>query len=94
MRESDAEFGVAHDAMLANYHHSYETMWCENPTCANHQDGLTVLYESEYGQGWTTPEDCPLCHGHLNDEPGQYDPSDATDDDDSATGPSSDPQHP
>jgi hypothetical protein len=55
----------AHDRWLADYHCSYETVWCVNPTCDNHADGLDVLYESEYGIGAITPEECPLCNGEL-----------------------------
>ena len=61
----------AHDRWLARYRHSEEEMFCANRDCPHHE-GITVDYEEEYGQGWTTPEECPLCHGELlwetNDE--------------------------
>ena len=66
----------AHDRWLANYHQNVETAYCTNATCGNHADGLTVLYEEEYGQGWTTPEECPLCYGDLT-----FDAPDPPDDD-------------
>jgi hypothetical protein len=55
----------AHDRWLAHYTHSEETAYCTNPKCDNHADGIAVHYEEEYGQGWTTPEDCPVCHANL-----------------------------
>ena len=55
----------AHDRWLANYHSSSETAYCQNGGCSN-AEGISVYYESEYGQGWTTPEDCPLCGGELS----------------------------
>lgn len=64
----------AHDTWLANYRHTVEQMWCENPKCDNHQSSITVDYEEEYGQGWTQPEECPICHGPLTFDA----PSDAT----------------
>lgn len=55
----------AHDRWLAHYNTSLVTMWCLNPSCDNHTEPVTVRYEEEYGQGWTTPEDCPSCHADL-----------------------------
>lgn len=57
----------AHDRWLANYHFSEEVAYCEKIDCPN-AEGIAVYYEEEYGQGWTTPEDCPICHGHLTFE--------------------------
>lgn len=69
----------AHDRWLANYKHSVETAYCTRAGCDNHLDGLVVDYEEEYGQGWTQPEDCPLCHHDLTfDRP---DPPDDEDED-------------
>jgi len=55
----------AHDRYLADYHTSLETVYCQNIKCSN-SEGLTVRYESEYGQGSITPEDCPQCNGELS----------------------------
>jgi hypothetical protein len=57
----------AHDAWLADYHSSTITVYCANPDCTN-AEGITVRYESEYGQGWITPENCPACHADLLDD--------------------------
>ena len=56
----------AHDRYLADYHTSLETVYCQNTKCSNSEDGVTVRYESEYGQGSITPEDCPQCNGELS----------------------------
>ncbi len=67
MRETDAEFGAAHDRWLAGYSkNSHAEVWCENKDCANHE-GVTVTYESEYGAGWYTPEECWICGGDWLD---------------------------
>lgn len=59
-----------HDAWLAHYRTGTEVVWCENKTCPVHNDGMEVRWESEYGQGWWTPEECPVCHGlWLQDKP-------------------------
>ena len=58
------DFGAMHERYLANYHWSTETYYCANPTCPYH-DGIVVRYESEYGQGTITPEDCPTCNSEL-----------------------------
>ena len=59
-----------HDRWLANYHTSVAHVWCSNRFCDNHEDGIDVTYESEFGQGTFTPEDCPLCnHGWVEDKP-------------------------
>jgi len=65
MRETDAEFGQMHDRWLANYQHRTEEVWCSNPKCDNYEDGLDVLYEEEFGAGWTTPDECPRCGSEL-----------------------------
>lgn len=66
---NDLEFAQAHDRWLANYRRYECDVYCENRECPNH-DGATVTYESEYGQGWYTPEECWLCHGEwLEDRP-------------------------
>ena len=69
----------AHDRYLADYHTSLETVYCQNTSCANSEDGVTVRYESEYGQGSITPEDCPICNGELS-----FDRPDPPDDDEDA----------
>jgi hypothetical protein len=75
----------AHDRWLANYHCGTETVWCSNPACENHRDGMNVQWESEYGQSWWDPEECPVCNGEwLQDQPqdddddGPETPQDAT----------------
>ena len=71
----------AHDRWLANYHASSETAYCQNAKCEN-AEGISVYYESEYGQGWTTPEDCPVCGGELGfDAPQEATGADLSDDD-------------
>lgn len=57
-----------HDQWLANYHTYPTTVYCGNPECAN-AGGITVTFESEYGQGTITPEDCPACGTPLQDTP-------------------------
>lgn len=53
----------AHDRWLANYR-SYETeVYCTNRACVRFGQPQTVRYEEEYGQGWTTPEECEDCKG-------------------------------
>ncbi len=43
--------------------------WCSNPACPHHEEAVEVTFESEYGQGWFTPEECD-CGGHwLEDKP-------------------------
>lgn len=59
-----------HDEWLANYRTGVETVWCSNPNCTVHQDGMEVRWESEFGQGSWTPEECPRCHSWwLQDKP-------------------------
>lgn len=70
MRETDAEFGEAHDRWLSNYHEGTEIVWCSNRECPNHLDGQEIGWVSENGQSWWEPEDCFLCHGGwLNENP-------------------------
>lgn len=52
-----------HDVWLANYRTGTETVWCANKACPVHQDGMEVRWESENGQSWWTPEECPVCNG-------------------------------
>ena len=60
----------AHDQWLANYRTGIEVVWCSNPACELHLDGIEVRWESENGQSWWSPEECPRCHGHwLQDQP-------------------------
>ena len=70
----------AHDAYLADYHTSEITVFCANTDCSN-SDGITVRYESEYGQGWITPEDCPACGGELLDDKPEKEENDDDEDD-------------
>jgi hypothetical protein len=72
-----------HDRWLANYHASSETAYCQDASCPN-AEGIAVYYEEEYGQGWTTPEDCPICNGPLGfDAPEATDDEEEDEDDDS-----------
>lgn len=57
----------AHDRYLAAYRRHPMTVYCANRACPNH-DGIEVMFESEYGQGWITPEECPACGGELLDD--------------------------
>jgi len=60
----------AHDRWLANYHTETVHVWCEKPGCDNHVDGVDVRFESEYGQGSLTPEECWICHSSwLQEQP-------------------------
>jgi len=66
MRETDAEFGVAHDRYLANYT-SYDTdAYCINPKCERYGEPYPVRYEEEYGQGSISPEECSDCGDGLS----------------------------
>lgn len=60
-----------YDQWLAGYRHERVEAWCENRACVAHRESIEVDYETEYGQGWITPETCPVCHkGELTlDEP-------------------------
>lgn len=70
MQESDFEFGQMHDRWLMNYQTGTEVVYCSNPKCDLHQDGAEVAWESEYGQGWWIPEECPRCHSEwVQDRP-------------------------
>lgn len=58
-----------HDRWLAAYRNGYEMVWCSSSSCPN-RAGVDVEWESEYGQSWNTPEDCPLCgSAWLHDQP-------------------------
>ena len=57
-----------HDRWLARYRHHVQEVFCTNPKCTNHE-GIEVEYEEEYGMGWTTPEDCPVCHHEFMFDP-------------------------
>ncbi len=59
----------AHDRHLANYRWEQVRVWCDNPACPAHQDGVDVVYESEYGQGAYTPEECGCGGDWLEDKP-------------------------
>lgn len=66
-----------YDEHLALYRQYTVEVWCSNPHCTVHEDGETVLYASEYGQGWLEPEECPLCGGEwLEDRPAPVAPWD------------------
>lgn len=66
MSDYDPPIG-AHDRYLANYHTGTTWVWCSNPTCENHADGLEIDTETEYGQTTWTPEECPRCHADWLD---------------------------
>jgi len=71
------EFGVMHDRWLADFRQSETHVWCANPGCDNHADGVTVTVCSEYGQGWCEPEECWICNGTwLHEEPEEPDDDD------------------
>ena len=55
-----------HDRWLANYRQHPAQVWCTNPKCSLHEDGTTVTYTSEYGQGSYEPETCD-CGGDWTD---------------------------
>ena len=65
-----------HDRWLANYHTSVAHVWCSNRFCDNHEDGIDVTYESEYGQGWYTPEECKCGHEWTEDKPDEEEDDD------------------
>lgn len=65
----------AHDRWLAAYSTSWITVYCANRECPNHE-GMGVRLETEYGQSWITPEDCPDCNGELLDDPPKEDDDD------------------
>lgn len=58
----------AHDAYLANYHRGTTQVWCATKTCANHEDGLEIDTETEYGFTVYLPQECPRCNGEWLDE--------------------------
>ena len=59
-------FGEMHDRYLAAYRQYQTEVWCDNPKCQLHEDGTTVMYFSEYGQGSYEPEECD-CGGDWTD---------------------------
>ncbi len=70
----------AHDRYLANHRWMRETVWCSNPKCEHHTEGVEVVYESEYGQGWYDPEECACGGEWLEDKPKEDDDDAETDD--------------
>lgn len=52
----------AYDRSLAGYRTGFETVWCSNPACENHDDGVEVRWVTEYGQSTWDPSECFLCH--------------------------------
>ena len=64
------DFGTAHERHLAAHRIGTATVWCENLDCSHHWQPSEVGFESEYGQGWHMPEECPECgSGWTEDEP-------------------------
>lgn len=51
------------------YARSTETVYCWNTVCAFFSDTQEVIYGSEYGGGWYTPEECPGCGSEWHEEP-------------------------
>lgn len=65
---------VSDERWLADYHSGPVVVWCENSECEYHHTGVQVSLESEYGQRWYVPEECPLCHhGWLAAQPANAD---------------------
>jgi hypothetical protein len=58
MQEGTPEFAAAHERHLAGYRSSVVEVYCHNRECERYGEAITVGYEEEYGQGWTTPEHC------------------------------------
>ncbi len=58
----------AHERHLAGYSRSSVQVWCANPQCPVHEDGMDVELECEYGQCVYQPEECPQCSGEWLDE--------------------------
>jgi hypothetical protein len=58
-----------YDNWLARYERHTTTVWCDNPACTNHTQGVTVLFQSEYGQGWLEPEECGCGGDWVQDQP-------------------------
>ena len=50
-----------YDRWLSGYSSQPAEAWCDNPECHAHREPIRVTYETENGQGWLTPEDCPEC---------------------------------
>lgn len=59
---------MSHDSYLAGYRRYLVRLRCcdsNNEECEWAGDGEL---EEEYGQSWSTPEECPVCHGQLEVE--------------------------
>ena len=66
---------TGYDLSLGNYFRSIVTMYCPDYDCPG-SDGVSVVYEKEYGFGVINPDECPLCRkGLVNDKPEPPDPS-------------------
>lgn len=66
-------FAEAHDRYLAA-HRVWDTeVWCSNLECENARVPQTVRVESEYGQAWYLPEECPVCFSPWLDEQPEVD---------------------
>jgi hypothetical protein len=63
------DFGAMHERHLANYHQHPAQVWCSNPLCPLHEDGTTITFVSEFGQGWFEPEECACGHEWVEDKP-------------------------
>jgi hypothetical protein len=55
-----------HDRWLAAYSTHLTDAYCVNAKCDDYGVALTVRFETEYGQGWITPEECRTCGGDLS----------------------------
>ena len=58
MDELSPEWAQAHENHLASRRSQAVVVYCHNRSCERYGEGINALYEEEYGQGWTTPEDC------------------------------------
>lgn len=61
-------FSEAHERYLAAHRISYVDVWCSNSACDNSRAPRNVVLESEYGQAWYIPEECPACHSAWTDK--------------------------
>lgn len=50
------------------YRKAPETVYCHTPECLDRGEPQEVTYESEYGAGWYTPEECPACGGEWHED--------------------------
>jgi len=55
-----------HDRWLANYRRYDTEVYCATRACPEYGKALKVTYEEEYGQGWTTPEECSECGAQFS----------------------------